>query len=166
MDNKPTIIILAVIATLILLWIFSDRITNSILYKKVSHWLYKDFLRFPPSEGLFQIAWDGFLFFASIWVVLYISEATRMVNMTTIQVIVASFFFLALMSTIRIGIQKKLIARQPPDTRLDTIISELGKLNTLIAGMEKLTDAVGQLIEEIKTERKEHSKSIDKDTQK
>jgi hypothetical protein len=49
---------------------------------------------------------------------------------------------------------------------LDTIISELGKLNTLIVEMGKLTNAVGQLIEEIKTERKEHPKSIDKDAQK
>lgn len=61
-------------------------------------------------------------------VALVISNVAWMVNMTTLLVILIGLAFVATVTWLRIIVAQRLARRQPPDTRLDTLITNMATL--------------------------------------
>ena len=152
------IVVIAIIVLLILLLIFWERITNSRIYKQVAKLVHNDFMQLPPAEPLFQIAWDAFLFMAAVIVTLYASNASGLVNMTTLWIMLAGFFLIALMVSLRIKLQ-------PKDRRLDNLVEEVKKLSQRIDNLidtlpnketiNNLNSSILELITTLKENRKQ-----------
>lgn len=145
MDNW---ILGGILTILVLFVLLEEQIKNSNLYKQVATWIHADFMRLPPNELAFQVAWDVFLFIGITITTLIISNATGLVNMTTLWILLIGFFLIALITTIRIKVQ-------PEDNRLDRIICILEEV---CKQMKDLTDSVnklqGKLIQEKQDEQK------------
>lgn len=123
MDTKTTIMSIAIIVVLILMLVFQNRL---------SRLARKTILFLSPSESLSQVMFTGFLFFAAIISALYISNATEMVNMTTLWIVMLGFLFVALASALRIKMQSK-------DTMPEKLADEVSKL------AKQITKLVGEI---------------------
>jgi hypothetical protein len=116
-----------------LLLLFGTRIKKTKWFNQLPKWLseqwaYKQFMQLPPYEWLFQMFWDGFLFFGSLIIVL-ITSRLQVVNMTTLLVIFIICVIFAIAMRARILLE-------PNDNRLDKLMTKV----------DTLTDSINNLV--------------------
>jgi uncharacterized membrane protein YfcA len=127
-NNTAIITVLILVVILVLLYVFDKQIVSSKWYKQIKEWFInqwasKIFMRIPPSDGVFQIAWGCALFFAGIYTTLYAGNNTRVSIMLMIFVIFCICVFIALVFSARNSLR-------PKDNRLDILIEKIDLLIT------------------------------------
>ena len=111
-----------IVVLLILLLLYGDKIRNSQLYKQAKEWVRKDFMQLPADDSISHVAWDVFIFSATVIFTTYISHATWMVNMTTWWILLIGAFVIAMVTSLRAKFK-------PKDNRLDNLGQDIKNLS-------------------------------------
>ncbi len=127
MDTTSTLLFIA-LAIILLLALLEDKIRQSPAYKRLQKWWHNNLMRIPPSSDLFH-SWLA-VFFTSIGIVVALRLAgIRSVAMTIFEIMMYVSFVVVVLVAMR-------IARQPKDTRLNTLSSDVQQVKESLKRIE------------------------------